>query len=138
MLNTSITPHSSMVSVHSTFAVSFLALCRFICHVYRQSFFHIIRFKSYFIFKVHTFNRNSQNLIFPACAKQKRVKTQQKKISSVGKIICIANNSLEVCLIGLAPSENAIARKFTTVWVDAKQKNSQQKLNELKRQDFAD
>ena len=65
----------------------------------------------------------------------------QKKNQSVGKrteIICIANNSLEVCLIGLAPSENAIARKFTTVWVDAKQKNSQQKLNELKRQDFAD
>ena len=57
----------------------------------------------------------------------------------MGKIICIANNSLEVCLIGLAPSENAIARKFTTVWVvDAEQKNSQQKLNELKRQDFAD
>ena len=90
--------------------------------------------------KIHAVqsNRNSQNRIFLACAKQKRVKTQQKKNSSVGKIICIANNSLEVCLIGLAPSENAIARKFTTVWVDAKQKNSQQKLNELKRQDFAD
>ena len=47
-----------------------------------------------------------------------------KKISLCGEeeIICIANNSLEVCLIGLAPSENAIARKFATVWVDAKKK----------------
>ena len=71
--------------------------------------------------------------------KTEKSKDTAKKNSSVGKIICIANNSLEVCLIGLAPSENAIARKFTTVWVvDTEQKNSQQKLNELKRQDFAD
>ena len=46
----------------------------------------------------------------------------EKKIVCGEEIICIANNSLEVCLIGLAPSENAIARKFATVWVDAKKK----------------
>ena len=55
----------------------------------------------------------------------------KKSVCGEEEIICIANNSLEVCLIGLAPSENAIARKFATVWVDAKKKNSQQKLNEL-------
>ena len=54
--------------------------------------------------------------------KTEKSKDTAKKNSSVGKIICIANNSLEVCLIGLAPSENAIARKFATVWVDAKKK----------------
>ena len=95
--------------------------------------------RAFFIFIFKVLNRNSQNLIFPACAKQKRVKTQQKKFRLWGRSSALQNNSLEVCLIGLAPSENAIARKFTTVWVvDAEQKNSQQKLNELKRQDFAD
>ena len=48
--------------------------------------------------------------------------TKKKSVCGEEEIICIANNSLEVCLIGLAPSENAIARKFATVWVDAKKK----------------
>ena len=72
------------------------------------------------------------------CKTEKSKDTAKKKIRLWGRSSALQNNSLEVCLIGLAPSENAIARKFTTVWVDAKQKNSQQKLNELKRQDFAD
>ena len=73
------------------------------------------------------------------CKTEKSKDTAKKKFRLWGRSSALQNNSLEVCLIGLAPSENAIARKFTTVWVvDAEQKNSQQKLNELKRQDFAD
>ena len=73
------------------------------------------------------------------CKTEKSKDTAKKKFRLWGRSSALQNNSLEVCLIGLAPSENAIARKFTTVWVvDTEQKNSQQKLNELKRQDFAD
>ena len=40
------------------------------------------------------------------------------------------NSSLEVCLIGLAPGENAIARK-SRLGLYAQQKKKSQELNEL-------